>query len=488
MQKSLPSVWPLALVPLVFSGCATTAPQAALPAVQAQLHDRAGVAATWPLSPDERVQADAAVRELLGADLTIDSAVQIALLNNRALRATFEELGLSQAALAAATRLPNPSFDASVRWPHDAPRGPNVEFGLAAPLLETLLLPARKRLAQDELALTQYRVSHEVLALAAEVRRAAYEVFAQQELRTRLAVIAEVNDAAADLGRRQFEAGNIPQLELAQLQASTQQTQVELARTEAEIRTAREKLNRLLGLATAQTGWKLAGGLPGLPAEDGLPDNPEAIAQDTRLDLAALRIQAGLARKSFDLKRRTRLLPGEADLGVDTEREPGGAGGHAHVTGPRLSVELPVFDQGQPELARLAAEWRQAQARVEALEADIGSEVRTALDALRTARQTAEAYQKTLLPQRRLILRESLLHYNAMQKSVYELLAAKEQQQVAERESIAALHDYWLARSELERALGRRLPAAPSPIATPEPPREEPASEHHHHSHNSNEP
>jgi cobalt-zinc-cadmium efflux system outer membrane protein len=403
------------------------------------------------------------------------------LLNNRALRATFEELGLSQAGLAAATRLPNPSFDASVRWPKDVPRGPNVEFALTAPLLESLLLPARKGVAQNQLLQTQHRVSHEVLALVAQVRRAAYGVLAQQELRARLAVIAQINDAAADFGRRQFAAGNIAKVDLAQLEASAQQTQVELARADAEIRAAREQLNRLLGLASGQTDWKMAGGLPGLPANDALPDNLEAVAQGQRLDLAALRTQAELAHKALDLKRRTRLLPGGVNLGLDTERDSSGS----RLTGPRLAVQLPLFDQGQPELARLSSELRQAQDRTEALSADIGSEVRAARDMLAASRQAAEFYQKTLLPQRRTVLRESLLHYNAMQKSVYELLAAKEQQQVTERQSVEALRDYWLARTELERALGRRLPATPENVPPDKPaePEAEPAAEPHHHSH-----
>jgi len=479
MHLSIKLALPTAL--LLLAGCATSSPQAALPAVQTQLGDRAGLTATWPLTQEERAKADEAVRELLATDLTADTAVQIALLNNRGLRATFEELGLSQAGLAAATRLPNPSFDASVRWPKDAPRGPNVEFGLAMPLLESLLLPARKGVAQNQLLQTQYRVSHEVLALVAEVRHVIYEILAQQELRVRLAVIEQINAAAADFGRRQFEAGNIAKLDLAQLEASAQQTQVELARADAEIRLAREQLNRALSLASSLTDWKLAGGLPGLPAGDELPDNLEAVAQEHRLDLAAMRTQSELAQKALDLKRRTRLLPGAINLGVDTERDSDGG----RLTGPRLGVQLPLFDQGQPELARLSAELRQTQDRTEALSANIGSEVRAARDMLIASRQAAEFYQKTLLPQRRAILRESLLHYNAMQKSVYELLAAKEQQQITERQSVEALRDYWFARTELERALGRHLPAM-AESAAPEKPAEqetEPVEEPHHHSH-----
>ena len=466
----------------LLAGCATPSPHASFPAVQAQLNERAGLAATWPLSSEDRTAAELRVRELLLADLTVGNAVQIALLNNRSLQATFEELGLSQAGLAAASRLPNPSFEASVRWPRDTPRGPNVEFGLSAPLLEALLLPARKSVARNQLFQTQYRVSHEVLALVAEVRRAAYEVLAQQDLRIRLAVIAEINGASADFARRQFEAGNISKLDLSQLEASAQQTQVELARADAAIETARERLNRLLGLTSTQVGWKMAGSLPDLPEGDALPENLETIAQDQRLDLAALRMQAQLARKAVDLKNHTRLFPGEVNLGVDTERDTTGA----RVTGPRLAVQLPLFDQGQTELARLSAELRQVQDRTEALSTEIGSEVRAARAALVASRRAAEFYQQTLLPQRRAILRESLLHYNAMQKSVYELLTAKEQQQLTERDSVESQRDYWLARTELERALGQRLPAPTQTKSEPPPnekPREqeaEPMAEHHH--------
>jgi cobalt-zinc-cadmium efflux system outer membrane protein len=125
-------------------------------------------------------------------------------------------------------------------------------------------------------------------------------------------------------------------------------------------------------------------------------------------------------------------------------------------------------------------EWRQADDRLAALSADIGSEVRTARDQLVAARQASAFHEKVLLPQRRTALRESLLHYNAMQISVYELLAAKELQQVTERQAIESLRDYWLARTDLERALGRRLPAD----ATARPAAAEPApAENPHHAH-----
>lgn len=449
---------------LVLVGCTTTDPHAALPGVHERVADQAGHI-TWPLTDAARAEADANVDALLAAGLTVDSAVQIALLNNRGLRATFEELGLSQADLAAVARPPNPGLSLGLRWPHEAPRGPNVDLTLAAPLLELILRPLRQSAAADQLAAVQARVAREVLTLIADVRAAAYGVLAAQDLRDRLAVIVEIHDAAADLSGRQLAAGNIPRLEFAEIEAAAQQSRVGLARAEAEVSAAREHLNHLLGLVGKQTRWTLPGRLPPLPADDILPADPEAEAWARRPDLAAARTEVTLAEKAYHLKRRTRLFPGSVDLGVNTERDSDGS----RLSGPEVGLHLPVFDQGQPELARLAAAARQARDRADALAAAIGAEARAAQAALLAARHNASFHEKILLPRRREILRETLLHYNAMQAGIHALLAARNQLETAEHATVSALRDYWLARNKLEHALGARLPSSPAPAAPAEP-------------------
>jgi cobalt-zinc-cadmium efflux system outer membrane protein len=44
-----------------------------------------------------------------------------------------------------------------------------------------------------------------------------------------------------------------------------------------------------------------------------------------------------------------------------------------------------------------------------------------------------------------------------MLKSPYDLLLAKQNEILAERGYIGALRDYWIARADLERAVGGRL-------------------------------
>lgn len=441
---------------LLVAGCAWQ-PVASLPALQAQLGSRTDARVTWPVTDAERTEVERAVTAILKTDLTPESATQLALFNNRNLRATFEEIGLSQADVVAASRLHNPTFGASVRWPKDRPRGPNVGLSLAADLLDDLLIPLRRRVAQDKLGQTEQRVAHAVLDLAADVKSTFYTVQARQQFRARLASILELNETAADFARRQYEAGNINRLEFMQLQLAAQQSRLELAQAEVQSVGEREKLNRLLGLSGSQIAWKISAELAP-PADDRLDESLEETALRQRLDLAVARTQVDLAERALRLKAKTRLLPASINLGVETERETDGS----RITGPSLEIALPIFDQGQAELMRLQAEVRRARDLYEGLVIDVLSEVREARETVRAAHATVELYRGTLVPQRQLLLRETLLHYNAMQKSNYELLAAKEQAVITEREAIEAQRHYWIARVQLERAVGGRLSAAPA--------------------------
>lgn len=64
----------------------------------------------WPRSAEEYAKSQSRVDGLLSHLLEPDDAVQIALLNNHALQAAFQELSVSEADLVQSGRLPNPGF------------------------------------------------------------------------------------------------------------------------------------------------------------------------------------------------------------------------------------------------------------------------------------------------------------------------------------------------------------------------------------------
>src|SRR5690349_11008032 len=95
---------------LVLAGCASFSPDGGAGKVSELTHERTGQGVTLQRSTDDVDSARARVGELLKQPLTPEGAVEIALLNNRGLQASFSELGIAEAERVRAGRLANPTF------------------------------------------------------------------------------------------------------------------------------------------------------------------------------------------------------------------------------------------------------------------------------------------------------------------------------------------------------------------------------------------
>jgi cobalt-zinc-cadmium efflux system outer membrane protein len=444
------------------AGCTSPDPTAAIQDVEKTVAARTGSTLRWSQNDEESKEVREAIDALLQTNLTAEAAIQIALWNNPALRAELEEIGISQAEVAQAGLLRNPQFGASWRFPDRPPSAANMEYSVVGNFLDILMLPVRKKVAAFAVDQAKLRVAHEVLTLAAEVQEAFYTLQAHQQLLRRLKLILEVNEASAEFSKRLHLAGNITDLEYANQQAVYAQSRASVARARTDIRVARQRMNRLLGLWGKTTDWKVDDQLPEVPAQELPLENLEQLAIRQRLDLGASLKRMNLAGAELSLKRKLRFVPAEVSLGVSSERGTDGQ----WVTGPRLELELPIFDQRHASIARMTAEYRQAQRRVEALAINIRSEVQEARDRLIAQRDLAQYYGQVLLPQRIRIVNETLLQYNAMQIGTPDLLAAKERQLEAERDYVEAWREYWIARGQLKKAVGGRL-GMPTSDSTP---------------------
>ncbi|HHT9148612.1 MAG TPA: TolC family protein, partial [Candidatus Wujingus californicus] len=260
-------------------------------------------------------------------------------------------------------------------------------------------------------------------------------------------------EAAVDIATRQHDAGTLKTLDLANQQGFHDQAKLDMARTDIQIITDRERLNRLMGIWGTDTTWKLPDRLPELPESEIPLEHLESLAVSQRLDLAAARQETQVIAHALSLTRKYRYFS-VFEFGVDTEHD---ATDRLNLTGPHLTIELPIFDQRQAAIAKLKSQLRQSQQRLSALAIDIRSEIREISNRLLTARNVVKYYQDVILPLRQRIVDESQLYYNGMLIGVYELLLAKQNQINAGREYIETLRDYWIARSDLERAVGGRL-------------------------------
>lgn len=392
------------------------------------------------------------IHELLREDLTGARAVRIALLSNRSLQATLEELGVARADVIQAVLPSNPVFSGHARVPDESGKT-NLELAFAQPILDALFIPLRRRVAAAEFEQAKLQVGDAVLSLVTDVKTTYYAVQAAAQVRAMQQTVLQAAEAAAELAKRQYETGNINDLDLANQQAFFQQASMELTRSEAEVQVAREALNRLLGLSGAEAAsWRMAAQLPEFPAADTSLEELEALAVSQRLDLAATRKETETFRRALTLARFA-ILP-SPEVGINTETEPDGD----RVTGPMWEMALPVFDWGQADRTRLQAQLRQSQHRAAALEVAVRSEVRRAYEQMVAQRQIAERYQTHLIPLQEQIVASSLRHYNFMLIGAFQLLLARQQEIEAHRGYIEALRDYWTTRAELERAVGGTLP------------------------------
>lgn len=420
--------------------------------LQSTVQGRIGKRVEWRKDAAADAEISQTVHALLRGVLTADRAVQVALLNNRELQATFEEIGVANADLTEAGLLRNPSFDVSARFPDRSPSGTNLEFAIVQDFLDLFMIPLRKKVAANQLARAKLRVGDAVLKLASEVKTVFYTLQAKQQLANRLSALGATNAAALEFAQRQHEGGTINDLELANQQASYSQARADGAAITAEMRSDREKLNRLMGAWGADTQWKTGDELPSIPGKNLPMDRLESIAIAQRLDLAATKAELGAVVQSLGLTKTYRYF-GAVDVGVDTEKDTDGQ----RVTGPTLRLELPVFNQGQGRIAKLQAQLRQAERRLEAQAIDIRSEVREARDRVLAKKDLATYYHDGLIPERTRVLELTVQQYNAMLKGAYDLLLAKQNELAADRGYIEALRDYWIARADLERAVGGSL-------------------------------
>ncbi len=259
--------------------------EAATQSVQQLVHDRSGKEVRSETDQAAREQALQDVRSLLRQPLTIDAAVQIALLNNRSLQATFEEIGLSAADVREAATIPNPRFDLAIRVPDKPPSGTYIDYNTAIDFLSIIMIPLKKRVAQDRLESVALRVADDTLELVSKVKVAFYSLQASQQLFKQFKPIVDSQAASLDLAQRQHEAGNISDLTLARRQENYSRAKLDVATAEAEIRQNRETLTRLLGLWGQDTDWQISGNLIAVPVSDPVTKGLEQLAISQRLDL-----------------------------------------------------------------------------------------------------------------------------------------------------------------------------------------------------------
>ena len=444
---------------LLIVGTALSLQGETLDRIETQIHSRTGAEVLWQHDDAARNQAAATVRKLLAKPLTVSSAVQIALLNNRSLQATFEEIGIAKSDVLEAVTVPNPSVDFDVQFPATANTLNRYGWLVGEDFVRILMIPLKKKISEAALEKVKLQVATKVLDLVADVKKSYFTIQADQQLLERLKVIQETIAASLDLAQKQYKAGNITDFALLQMQSAYDEGKLQIAKAEADFEEHQEDFNELLGLWATQTDWKIQSKLTEAPVEKFSTKHLEMLAVTQRLDLQAAHREMSSLAMAYGLTKTFRWVP-VLDLGFSGERD-----NDATLNmGPAFRIEVPIFNQGQYRMAKGEAELRRSAERFEALAITIRSEVRKYRDKMLNLSEQAAFYRDEALPTRIKIVNKGMLEYNAMQLGAYGLFLAKADELRAERGYIEALRDFWIARTDLERAVGGSL--APRPQAS----------------------
>lgn len=441
----------VAAVALLVSGCASLAPDGGFGPVAMLAKDRLGKDARVLRTDDDARELARLLDEKLRTPLAADDAVQIALLNNRALQATYWEVGIAQADLVRAGRLQNPSF--TFQRTH-AGADVDIERSLTFNLANLLTMPLAQRIEGRRFEQTKLMVANQMLQHALDTRRAYVEAVAAVQ---GVAYARQVEDSAAasaGLMERMAQAGNSSKLDLAREQAFQAEASAAVRRAGMRAAAAREKLTRLMGLWGAHAAYTLPDRLPDLPAAPAVLDDVERIAMRERLDIQAAKAEAAQTASSLGLSKTTRFL-NVLDLGYVRNSSTG----VPSAPGYEITLEIPLFDWGGTNVARAEAIYMQSVNKVAQAATAARSEARESYLGYRNSFELARHYRDQVIPLRKKISDETLLRYNGMLISVFELLADARDQAAAVNNYIDALKEFWIAQTDLEAALGGRLPA-----------------------------
>jgi outer membrane protein TolC len=432
---------------MTLGGCASLSPDAGFGNVQKAARERLGQDIQWARSDADRGGVKSRVKELLSRPLSADDAVQVALLDNPGLQATYSDLGIAEASLVQAGRLHNPGFTFS-RVEKAGEGGVDIERKFLFDVMGLLTMPARTRLETRRFEQVQLQVTSEVMRVAAETRRAYFDLIGARQAVRYMEDAKEAADASAELARRMAAVGNWSKLDQSRQQVFYAETTAQLARTRQAAVSARERLTRAMGLWGEDIRFTLPERLPDLPQAPRELSDIESEALSQRLDVQAARKEVDGLAQSLGLTHATRFV----DV-LDASYLHNTATGEPRKTGYEIELSIPIFDFGDAKVARAEAIYMQGVNNLAQTAVNARSEVREAYAGYRTAFDLAKHYRDEVVPLHKKISEEDLLRYNGMLISVFELLADARSEMDSVNAYIQALRDFWLSETDLEMAL-----------------------------------
>lgn len=422
-----------------------------------------------PVQPPTQPSVRLTSAEFVGQDgLSVERLLELGASRRADLLAARQRLAIAEGRLRQARLRPNPTLDAE----YGSPRflGGEPESGLSIGVSQVFELGGkrRRRVAVAELELAQIRA--EVLALERQLAvgiRAAYTsaLAAARQLDVLERLIAG-NEEIVRVTEARLKEGDVAPLDVNLVRVENDRLKVQAIQARNELETQLLQLRTLIGADVAES-LRLAPQPDRPPRFDaGLGELTE-LALKERADLQAARLGEELGNARINLAKAN-AVPNVAGVVRYTRNKqiidlPGNYGGASNLDGELtfgVSVDIPIFNRNQGEIASATGERLQATRNREFLEASVKRDVAVAYRRYRAAAESLVLYTTQILPRSEENLRSVRAAYGLGEFSVFEVV--NEQRRLAENVTNynQTLRDYYTALTELETAIGRELPAS----------------------------
>ena len=449
-------------LPLLLASCVSSAEYASRGAgfqtVAARTSQATGKDTVWIQNRQDAQAAASRVASLMkGKTLDVETAVQVALLNNRGLQAAYADLGDSAADAWQSTLLVNPTVGIGLTGigTPGLEAFKTVEGVIATNILALATKTRDVGIADGGFRKAQLAAALRTLQLASETRRAWITAVAAWENVAQLERAQVAADAASERAKKLGEAGSLTKGGQAREHVFYAELAGQSAKARLEARLAKEELTRLMGLWGSDIDYRIPNRLPQLPRSLPKRDLIEAEALARRVDLQMAKLDLQTTAASYKLTEATRYVTDlEILTGFETERELEDGEKKKETTGNvELEFVIPIFDSGKARLRKAELAYMRAANLLAEKAVNVRSEARSAYQAYRANYDIARHYRNSVVPLRTKIEEESQLTYNGMITNTFELLADSREKVNSTLLAVNAKRDFWLAEANLAPAV-----------------------------------
>jgi len=391
--------------------------------------------------------------------LTIDQAVDIALRENRDLRAARIQVEEARGRLTQAGVFPNPALESDFIFDSIFTNEGERAFsaGISQPLPLSGRIGAQKRVARVDIKRTFADLADLERGLVRDVRRAFIELLAIDEQIKLQDTLINLNNELVGAIKAGIKEGLASEKDLNAVAIALQQARQEKEVLIAQRRSKILELNKLLGkppsfsfLPQGSLEYEAAKGLANFSVETAYAQRPDLRFVELNIDLAradlglakALRFEDIIAGIFYERDRDVLDIPEGEIPNID------------QFIGFRLSIPLPFFDRKQGLIAEAHARERRAGESVEALKLEIGQEVNDALNRVTTLSALLETYQSGILKTAEDNVRLVEGSYKQGLVGIAEVIQSRQQFATLTSSYINTVRDYQLALNDLQIAAG----------------------------------